>query len=210
MSATFIPMRPANSLGHGQGFTPCRSRRRWRRRARPRRARMDSLAASPGARPPAGRIARRPTVSCRSQGEVVSGIRIQCSCGQVIELNCVYLTSGIADCRLQIADWKRAKTAACPDDGGAAAHSADLISRRASILPAPHKPNGPDSPQERCMVKGRMVTTEVGRASWPNWSSRFRRETRCCSRQSNHPVTKLVGCLRNRPCCAAFLRKYAP
>jgi hypothetical protein len=31
-----------------------------------------------------------PKVTLQRQGDVVSSIRIQCSCGQVIELNCVY------------------------------------------------------------------------------------------------------------------------
>jgi hypothetical protein len=32
----------------------------------------------------------RPTVTLQRQGEVVSGIRIECGCGQVIELACAY------------------------------------------------------------------------------------------------------------------------
>ena len=32
----------------------------------------------------------KPTITLQRQGEVVSAIRIQCSCGQVIELECVY------------------------------------------------------------------------------------------------------------------------
>jgi hypothetical protein len=32
----------------------------------------------------------RPSVSLQRQGEVVSGIRIECGCGQVIELACAY------------------------------------------------------------------------------------------------------------------------
>jgi hypothetical protein len=31
-----------------------------------------------------------PSVTLQKQGEVVSGIRIECGCGQVIELACVY------------------------------------------------------------------------------------------------------------------------
>jgi len=31
-----------------------------------------------------------PKVTLQRQGEVVSGIRIQCGCGRVIELSCVY------------------------------------------------------------------------------------------------------------------------
>jgi hypothetical protein len=32
----------------------------------------------------------QPSVSLQRQGEVVSGIRIECGCGQVIELACAY------------------------------------------------------------------------------------------------------------------------
>jgi hypothetical protein len=32
----------------------------------------------------------RPTVTLQRQGEIVSGIRIECGCGQVIELACTY------------------------------------------------------------------------------------------------------------------------
>jgi hypothetical protein len=32
----------------------------------------------------------RPSVTLQRQGEVVSGIRIECGCGQVIELACAY------------------------------------------------------------------------------------------------------------------------
>jgi hypothetical protein len=32
----------------------------------------------------------RPSVTLQRQGEVVSGIRIECGCGQVIELVCAY------------------------------------------------------------------------------------------------------------------------
>jgi hypothetical protein len=45
----------------------------------------------------AGRRAEQPAKGCtppsitlQRQGEVVSGIRIECGCGQVIELSCVY------------------------------------------------------------------------------------------------------------------------
>jgi hypothetical protein len=32
----------------------------------------------------------RPSVTLRRQGEAVCGIRVECVCGQVIELECVY------------------------------------------------------------------------------------------------------------------------
>jgi len=32
----------------------------------------------------------KPVVTLQRNGEVVSGIRIQCGCGQVVDLTCVY------------------------------------------------------------------------------------------------------------------------
>jgi len=32
----------------------------------------------------------KPTVTLQRTGDVVSGIRVQCGCGQVVDLNCVY------------------------------------------------------------------------------------------------------------------------
>jgi hypothetical protein len=37
-----------------------------------------------------GKACSPPSVTLQRQGEVVSGIRIECTCGQVIELSCVY------------------------------------------------------------------------------------------------------------------------
>jgi hypothetical protein len=39
---------------------------------------------------PSAKACGRPSVSLHRQGEVVSGIRIECGCGQVIELACAY------------------------------------------------------------------------------------------------------------------------
>jgi hypothetical protein len=44
-----------------------------------------------GKRPePLAKVCGPPSVKLQKQGEVVSGIRIECGCGQVIELACVY------------------------------------------------------------------------------------------------------------------------
>jgi hypothetical protein len=39
---------------------------------------------------PAAQPCGRPSLTLRRQGEEVCGIRIECACGQVIELECVY------------------------------------------------------------------------------------------------------------------------
>lgn len=40
--------------------------------------------------PPSGTAAAAPVVTLRKEGDRVTGIRIQCSCGQVIDLACQY------------------------------------------------------------------------------------------------------------------------
>lgn len=39
---------------------------------------------------PTAKACAAPSVTLQRQGEVVSGIRIECGCGQVIELACAY------------------------------------------------------------------------------------------------------------------------
>ena len=39
---------------------------------------------------PAHDACAKPTVTLQRNGDIVSAIRIQCGCGQVIELTCVY------------------------------------------------------------------------------------------------------------------------
>ena len=43
---------------------------------------------------PGAGAACEPRVTLRKEGEEVSGIRIECSCGQIIELDCVYPGAG--------------------------------------------------------------------------------------------------------------------
>jgi len=50
---------------------------------------FEPLPASLRAEPPA-KACGRPSVTLQRQGELVSGIRIECGCGQVIELACAY------------------------------------------------------------------------------------------------------------------------
>jgi hypothetical protein len=53
------------------------------------KALFEPLAAAGRAEQPA-KACGRPSVTLQRQGEFVSGIRIECSCGQVIELACGY------------------------------------------------------------------------------------------------------------------------
>jgi hypothetical protein len=82
MPDTFVPLIPATT--------------------RPREAAFASMplnGLAPGAAPSdsktpqsgAGSAAcSKPVVTLQRKGEIVSGIRIECGCGQVVELSCVY------------------------------------------------------------------------------------------------------------------------
>jgi hypothetical protein len=50
---------------------------------------LESLPNGPSCQP-AAKPCGRPSLTLRRQGEEVCGIRIECACGQVIELECVY------------------------------------------------------------------------------------------------------------------------
>jgi hypothetical protein len=49
-----------------------------------------ALTSAPAAPTPPPQNCPPPKVTLQRQGEVVSAIRIQCGCGQVIELSCLY------------------------------------------------------------------------------------------------------------------------
>jgi hypothetical protein len=90
MSDTFVPMAPAGIFASGSDFTPLPSRpapfAAGRAVPAPNGHATPALAAQSGPAhhcPPA-------KVTLQRQGDVVTSIRIQCSCGQVIELSCVY------------------------------------------------------------------------------------------------------------------------
>jgi hypothetical protein len=77
MTEAFVPLSPATFSGRG---TP-------------------SPAAAPVPPPPlpsfdlpkpAANLCAEPSVSLQRNGDAVTGIRVQCGCGQVIELNCQY------------------------------------------------------------------------------------------------------------------------
>ncbi len=53
------------------------------------KALFEPLAPAGPLKPPA-KLCGPPSITLQRQGEVVSGIRIECSCGQIIELACVY------------------------------------------------------------------------------------------------------------------------
>jgi hypothetical protein len=77
MSETFVPLVSASSGSREATFASLNLK------SFPKTAGQASVAA------PAASCAK-PTVTLTRNGEIVSGIRIQCGCGEVIELNCIY------------------------------------------------------------------------------------------------------------------------
>ncbi|MGA2555351.1 MAG: hypothetical protein ABSG04_03670 [Verrucomicrobiota bacterium] len=85
-------MRPAPASATDQGFTPL-ALKPGPLAAVKTAAGNGGTATAPGghaAHASGGQNCATPKVTLQRQGEVVTGIRIQCSCGQVIELRCVY------------------------------------------------------------------------------------------------------------------------
>jgi len=95
MPDTFVPMRPAPASATDQGFTPLALKHGPLAAVKMAAgnggpAAATATATAPGGHATGGQNCATPKVTLQRQGEVVTGIRIQCSCGQVIELRCVY------------------------------------------------------------------------------------------------------------------------
>ena len=81
MSDVFTPLTPATLASGGAsstastpgGFKPL-----------PSPAVAGSISAAPG------NCAVKPTVTVQRKGNVVTSIRVQCACGQVLDINCQY------------------------------------------------------------------------------------------------------------------------
>jgi hypothetical protein len=83
MSESFAPLVPATAGSKEAAFTAIHSNG-----VAPGTA--PSAPAAPGAAGSGPEPRSKPVVTLRRNGEVVSGIRIQCGCGQVVNLDCVY------------------------------------------------------------------------------------------------------------------------
>ena len=77
MSESFIPLVPVAAVSHETTLTSLKAK---------------GLAAVTAPGEPGGEPEKcaKPVVTLQRNGEVISGIRIQCACGQVIDLSCVY------------------------------------------------------------------------------------------------------------------------
>jgi len=74
MSETFVPLVPATAKARENTFTSLT-------------AKVSPPASAPA---PAPEACSKPTVTLQRNGDIVSSIRVQCGCGQVVELTCVY------------------------------------------------------------------------------------------------------------------------
>jgi hypothetical protein len=76
MPETFVPLVATTSAPRESAFASLNAK------AAP--------AAKSAAGPANAGACAKPTITLQRTGEIVSGIRVQCGCGEVIELNCVY------------------------------------------------------------------------------------------------------------------------
>ena len=91
MPDTFVPMRPPILSSTDQGFTPLPLKPGSFASVKTVSGTNGQVAtATPAAPSPPAHNCPPPKVTLQRQSDVVSGIRIECSCGQVIELRCVY------------------------------------------------------------------------------------------------------------------------
>ena len=87
MSDLFVPLAPAGSLPRESIFAPADAKAPADAAVRPAFehliANSDDPARSPG-------NSAKPGVTLKRDGDVVTGIRIQCGCGRVHDLTCIY------------------------------------------------------------------------------------------------------------------------
>jgi hypothetical protein len=83
MSDTFAPLAPAAAGSREAPFTSIHTKG----------LAPGTVSSASGAPGPAGSgpdACSKPVVTLKRDGDTVSGIRIQCRCGQVVDLNCIY------------------------------------------------------------------------------------------------------------------------
>jgi hypothetical protein len=90
MTDTFVPMGPAAIFVAGNDFTPLPSKPAPFANGRTPPAANARATPALATQPPPAQNCAPPKVTLQRQGDVVSSIRIQCGCGQVIDLNCTY------------------------------------------------------------------------------------------------------------------------
>ena len=88
MPDVFTPLTPA-SLAPGGAPAAVSSAGSFKPLASPAGA-AAAAAAATSANPATGNCAAKPTITLQRKGNVVTSIRVQCSCGQVLDINCQY------------------------------------------------------------------------------------------------------------------------
>jgi hypothetical protein len=76
MPETFVPLASATAKVRETAFTSLNTK-----------ASQSSAAPAPAT---ASEACPKPMVTLQKNGDIVSGIRVQCGCGQVVELSCIY------------------------------------------------------------------------------------------------------------------------
>jgi len=87
MPDLFVPLAPAGSLPRESMFAPVDAKSPADAAVRPAFEHLLANAADPSRSP--GNCAK-PSVTLKREGDVVTGIRIQCGCGRVTDLTCIY------------------------------------------------------------------------------------------------------------------------
>ena len=80
MPETFVPLISARTQSGGSSFTSLTARS----------VSVPTAKGATGATDPATPCVNKPVITLQRTGEVVTSIRVQCGCGQVIDLACVY------------------------------------------------------------------------------------------------------------------------
>ncbi len=80
MPETFVPLVSATSASRQSAFASLN----LKTPSAAAKATGETQPAAPAA------CATKPTVTLQRTGDIVSGIRVQCGCGQVVDLNCIY------------------------------------------------------------------------------------------------------------------------
>jgi hypothetical protein len=88
MSDVFVPIAQAAPNAASNGFTPLDFKALAATSVKS--GASANSAPAPAAPGLTQVLCANPKVTLQRQGEVVSAIRIQCGCGRLIELNCVY------------------------------------------------------------------------------------------------------------------------
>ena len=87
MSETFVPLVSGNGNASAAAFASLNLKVKSQPAAKPA---SESFQSIPVPATHGIDACAKPEVTLQRNGDIVSGIRIQCGCGQVIELACVY------------------------------------------------------------------------------------------------------------------------